>query len=161
MAVFTAVEAINIAMRVEQNGQAFYQAAAQQMQEPAIKALLEDLAAWEVEHYKTFQKLAAQISDPPTLSGTEWEQYDLYMQAALENALFKGPDKALAAAEGLQSGEEALRMALGFEKDSMLFYYDLREMMPEAHKETVETIIREERGHALKLANLLRSGKEL
>jgi rubrerythrin len=61
-------------------------------------------------------------------------------------------------AEELEDEEEALRMALGFEKDTLLFYYDLREMLPAKERETVDKIIREEKSHALRLGSLLRSG---
>ncbi len=158
MATFTAAEALNMALRVEKSGQAFYAAAARRLSEPQVKSLMEELAAWEVKHYETFQRLSSQVNDPPALSGPDWEQYDQYLQAALDNALFKGPDKAVAAAEGLTSGAQALRMAIGFEKDSLLFYYDLRDMMGEAQREMVNQIIREEKKHVQILSDLLRSG---
>ncbi len=47
MAVFTAVEALNMALRIEENGKAFYTAAAERAQQPEVKALLEDLAVQE------------------------------------------------------------------------------------------------------------------
>ncbi|MBN1178562.1 MAG: ferritin family protein [Anaerolineae bacterium] len=159
MAVFTAVEALNIGLQIEKNGQAFYENAAKKMKAPAVKALMEDLARWEKQHYKTFQQLADQVGDPPSLSAPEWEAYEEYVQSALANALFEGPDKALAAVDAIENDEDALRMALGFEKDALLLYYDLRELMPEAERGVVNEIIREEKKHALLLAKLLRTGE--
>ena len=100
------------------------------------------------------------MGQPPSLSGPEWEEYDQYVQAALDSALFSGPDKALAAVEGLKDDKEALRMALGFEKDTLLFYYDLREMLREAERKVVNEIIREEKSHVMRLATQLRSGEK-
>jgi len=158
MAVFTATEALNMALHTEQNGEAFYTAAARKAKDPQVKALLEDLAKQERLHYQTFQKLAQQVAaEPPALSGPEWEEYNLYVQAALDSSLFSGPDKALAAAEGLKDEKEALRMGLGFEKDTMLFYYDLRDMLPQAERDLVSAIIREEKKHAQRLGAMLRS----
>jgi rubrerythrin len=159
MAVFTAVEVLNIALRVERNGQYFYEAAARKMKTPEVKALMEDLARWEKQHYKTFQQLADQVGDPPLLSAPEWEEYDRYVQLTLDNALFEGPDKALAAVDTIEEDVDALRMALGFEKDALLLYYDLRELMPEGDRELVAKIIREEKSHAMKLSALLRTGE--
>jgi len=155
MAVFTAAEALNMALQIEKNGEAFYEAAARKVAEGQVRAVLEDLAMQERRHYEAFQKLADRVGEPPTLSAPEWEEYNEYVGVALENALFAGPDKALAAAEGLESEEEALRMALGFEKDTLIFFYDLREMMPEADRGLVDEIIREEKAHARRLARLL------
>jgi rubrerythrin len=157
MAVFTAAEALNMALRAEQNGEAFYTAAAGKAKDPQVKALLEDLAAQERKHYRMFQKLAKGVGDAPVFSAPEWEEYNAYLQSALDNALFSGPNKALAAAEGLEDERDALRMALGFEKDTMLFYYDLRGMVGEADRKVVDEIIREEKRHAQRLGALLRA----
>ncbi len=156
MAVFTAAEALNMALQIERNGEVFYRTAARRIGEAGVQAVLEDLAVQEQRHYKAFQKLADRVGEPPSLSAPEWEEYDTYVQTALENALFAGPDKALAVAEGLQSAEEALRMALGFEKDTLLFFYDLREMMAEAERGVVDEIIREEKAHVRRIVSLLR-----
>lgn len=159
MAVFTAAEALNMALQIEKNGEAFYEAAARKVEDEEVRAVMEDLAVQERRHYKAFQKLADRVGHPPALSAPEWEEYDEYVATALENALFAGPDKALAAAEGVRTAEEALRMALGFEKDTLLFFYDLKEMMPEADRGLVGEIIREEKAHARRLARLL--GKQM
>lgn len=161
MAVFTASEALDIAMRLERNGQAFYEATARKIEDAEVKELLLTLAGWEQRHYETFQKLAdrLKLGEPPLLSGPYWQEYELYIQAALGSAMFYGPDKAAAMADQVESVEQALRMALGLEKDSLLFYYDLREMMPEAERGAVDEIIREEKGHATRLARLLRGAE--
>lgn len=159
MAVFTAAEALNAALRIEQNGEAFYTAAAGKAKDPQVRALLEELAGWERRHYETFQGLVERVGEPPILAAPEWEEYNQYLQATLDSALFSGPDKAMALAEELEDEKEAMRMALGFEKDSLLFYYDLREIVPQAQREVVSDIIREEKSHAMRLASMLRSGQ--
>lgn len=159
MAIFNAAEALDIAMQVEKNGQAFYARAAENAEDPEIKALLEELAEWEVQHYNTFKELADQMGEAPRLSEPMWEEYDQYLKTALNNALFQGPDKALAAADELENEREALKMALGFEKDALLFYYDLWHIMPEQQQEAVDKIITEEKTHATRLARLLRTGE--
>ncbi len=158
MAVFTATEALEIALNIEKNGQTFYAAAARNMDDPEVKRLLESLAEWEVQHYQTFEQLLKQVDEPLSLAGDQWNEYDQYLEATLDNALFRGPDKALAAAEGVASGQEALQMALGFEKDALLFYHDLREMLREKERDIVDRIIAEEKSHVRKLAALLRTG---
>ena len=46
-------------------------------------------------------------------------------------------------------------MALGFEKDTLIFFYDLREMIPEKDQGIVTEIIREEKAHVRRIARLL------
>ena len=73
----------------------------------------------------------------------------------LVNALFAGQDKGLTLARKAQDRETALQAAMGFEKDTLLFFYDLREMVSEAEREAVSGIIREERAHLRRLAKML------
>ncbi len=155
MAVFTAAEAVNMALRIEQTGEAFYTGMVRKVRDPQVKAVLEDLAVQEQRHYNAFMKLSGYVSEPTSHSQQEWEEYAQYLQVAVDNAIFAGPDKALALAESIADPQEALRMALGFEKDTLLFYYDLRDMMREADRPVVNEIIREEKAHVRRLAGLL------
>lgn len=155
MAIFTAAEALEMAMEIEKNGEAFYNAVAERSADPDVKALFEDLAVQERVHYQVFQKMSGTVQSAPPLPAAEYDQYQAYLQVALDNALFAGTDKALALAKQAEDRETALRAALGFEKDTLLFFYDLREMVSEADREAVSGIIREEKKHLRRLANML------
>jgi rubrerythrin len=155
MAVFTAAEALEMAMEIEKNGEVFYKAAAGKSGDAEIKELFDDLAAQEQMHYLVFKRMLGGVGAAPELAGDDYDQYKAYMQAALDNALFSGEDKALALAEKAIDRETAVHAALGFEKDTMLFFYDLREMVGESDKEAVSGVIREERKHVRRLAGML------
>ena len=155
MAVFTAAEALEMAMKIEKNGETFYNAVATKSTDPNIKLLFEDLAVQEQGHYRVFQKMLGEVKPTPELPTAMYEEYQAYLQAALDNALFAGPDKALALAEQVQDRETVLRVAIGFEKDTLLFFYDLREMVNEADRDAISRIIREEKAHLRRLAMML------
>ena len=91
----------------------------------------------------------------PELPAAEYDQYQIYVQATLDQALFAGSDKALSLAKQAEDREVALRAAIGFEKDTLLFFHDLRDMVNEADRETVSSIIREEKKHLRRLAGML------
>jgi rubrerythrin len=155
MAVFTAAEAIEMAMEIEKNGEVFYNEAAAKSADAQVKALFKDLAIQEQGHYRAFQKMLKGAQPAPELPAAEYDQYQTYVQAALDQALFAGPDKALSLAKQAEDREVALRAAIGFEKDTLLFFYDLRDMVNEADRETVSSIIREEKKHLHRLARML------
>jgi rubrerythrin len=155
MAVFTAIEAIEMAMKIERNGEVFYNEAAAKSTDPEVKTLFEDLAVQERGHYQTFEEMLQGTQPALELPAEEHDQYETYVQVALENALFAGPDKALDLARQAEGREVALRAAIGFEKDTLLFYYDLRDMVNEADRETISRIIREEKKHVRRLARML------
>jgi rubrerythrin len=155
MGVFSAAEALEIAMQIEKNGEAFYRAVAAKANDPGVKKLLEELAAQEQKHYAVFEKMAGAVSGAASPSAPEYDGYQTYLQAALDNALFAGPDKALAMAGQARDRQSALRAAIGFEKDTLLFFYDLREMVSEAEQKAIIGIIREEKVHLRRLAGAL------
>lgn len=155
MAMFTAAEGLEMAMEIEKNGQVFYNTVAERSADPEVKALFEDLAAQEQMHYQVFQKMIGGARSAPALPAAEYDQYRTYVQVALDNALFAGPDKALALAEQAKDRETALRAAVGFEKDTMLFFYDLRDMVSEADREIISDVIREEKRHLRRLIRML------
>jgi rubrerythrin len=155
MGVFSAAEALEIAMQIEKNGEAFYRAVAAKATDPSIKTLFQELAAQEQKHYAVFEKMAGAVSGAVGPSAPEYDEYQTYLQAALDNALFAGPDKALAMAGQAHDRQSALRAAIGFEKDTLLFFYDLREMVSEAEQKAITGIIREEKVHLRRLAGAL------
>ena len=156
MALLTAAEALKWAMEIEENGEAFYNAVAAKSADAETKALLEDLAIQERGHYQVFQKMLEEVRPHPDLSdvGYEYEEYQAYLQVVLASALFAGPDKGLTLAEQAKDREAALQAAMGFEKDTLLFFYDLREMVSEAERETITAIINEEKTHLRRLAKM-------
>ena len=155
MAVFTAAEALEMAMEIEKNGEIFYNAVATKSADLKVKVLFEELAEQERGHYLVFQKMLGEVKPTPELPTAMYDEYQAYLQVALDNALFAGPDKALALAEQAQDQETVLRAAMGFEKDTLLFFYDLREMVGEADRDAISGIIREEKTHLRRLAMML------
>ena len=51
--------------------------------------------------------------------------------------------------------KEAVRMAIGFEKETLLFFHDLRDMVSGADRKVIERIVAEEKVHVRRLAGML------
>ena len=73
----------------------------------------------------------------------------------MQSSLFEGPAKALAAAEEVEDEKEAVDMAMRFEKETMLFFFDLRDTIAGANQDVVGRIIDEEKKHLRRLAGML------
>jgi rubrerythrin len=157
MTVVSAAEALRWAMEIEENGEAFYNTAAARSADADVKALFEDLAVRERGHYEVFQKMLEKVKPDPDLSsvGPQYADYEFYLQAVLANALFAGKDKGLTLARQAEDRETALQAAMSFEKDTLLFFYDLREMVSEAARGTITAVIQEEKTHLRRLAKML------
>jgi rubrerythrin len=155
MAILRAADIVEMAMELEKSGEAFYRAVAAKATTPELRALFVDLAEQEVRHYAAFSKLSAVVRDKPIMLAEEWDEYLDYLDATVQSAFFEGPDKALAAAESATSAQQAIGMAMAFEKETMLFFHDLRDIAAGRDEEVIARIIDEERTHLRRLASML------
>ncbi len=155
MTTISAQTILQWAMEIERNGEAFYRAVSAKSTDREVKLLLEDLAYQEQRHLRTFERLLTAAPDS-ALSDLP-DSYRSYLETALANAL-TGPDKGMSLARQAQTEEQALHAAMAFEKDTLLFFYELAEVVGEAHKGTIRAVIDEERDHLRQLARVLQSG---
>ena len=154
MPQFFGDDIVEIAMQLELNGKAFYTAAAQTAVDPSIRALFLELAQQEQAHYEVFKSLLGNVIDAPA-GQAQMDQATAYMRVVLERTFFKGEEASLAQAEEAKSDREALSMAIDFEKDTLLFYYDLRDQVVESQRGLVDRVIAEEKRHIQRLAALI------
>ncbi len=147
---FNADEILEMAQHIERNGARFYRRAAELVEEAAIRKLLEDLAAWEDGHERVFvtmrADLAAQEREPQVFDPEH--EISMYLRAMADGHVFDARVDPADTLTGSESAEDILRMAIGQEKDSIVFYTGLKEMISQtAGKERIEAIIKEEMGH--------------
>lgn len=154
MALLTGDEIIEIAVRLEEKGEEFYNTAAERTATVELKALFEELAIQEQYHRRAFQQMGRDIAQL-ALSDEQWEQFQAYTGALLEQRVFNKPEGALAQAAEAQDETEALHAALGFEKETLQFYRELRGVVRGADGQTVDRITVEEEDHIRRLAGML------
>jgi len=155
---FNADEIFEMAERIERNGARFYRQAAEGFKDADSRQKLFNLAAMEDEHEKIFHSMRADISGQEgVISGFDPNgEAALYLQAIADGKVFdvrKDPTERLT---GKETVEDIYRMAIGLEKDSIVFYQGIKEMVPERlGKDRIEAIIKEEMGHITLLSKEL------
>ncbi len=154
MALLTGDEIIEIAVLLEERGEQFYTAAAQRATSAACRALFEDLAGQERLHRRAFQQISRDVIEL-ALAPDQWEQFQAYTGALLQQSFLSKPDNALNLAADATDERSALQAALSFEKETLLFFHELQEIVRGAGQLTVERIIREEKRHVQRLASML------
>lgn len=154
MTLLTGDEIIEIAMRLEERGEAFYKAAAEKAAEAEVKTLFEELAVQEQYHRRAFQQMGRGVVEL-ALSPEQWDQFQAYTGALLNQSLFDRPDGALSQAVEATDEPNALQAALGFEKETLLFFHELRDVVRGPARQTMDRIIEEERRHIQRLSGLL------
>lgn len=147
---FNADEILEMAEQIERNGARFYRKAAKLIKDAAVSKLLQDLAVWEDGHERVFATMRADLADQerdPRVFDPEHET-SMYLRAMADGHVFDARVDPVDTLTGKESAEEILRMAIGQEKDSIVFYTGLKEMISQtAGRERIEEIIKEEMGH--------------
>lgn len=146
---FAPSEIAQISMKIEENGMAFYRAIAATAKEKEAIELFNFMASEEAEHYQTFKVLADKLRgcDLPNLDKDQEE----YMRQLANNNIFAICDDAEKYARSFKSTEEAIRLSLGFEIDSVLFYLQFKKMVPNRLNHEIDAIIEQEHKHYQKL----------
>jgi len=147
---FTGREMLETAIEIERNGYAFYSELAR---EGKAKLTFEYLASQEKRHEKLFQGMLDTLGQPPAPESYTGE-LALYIKTLASGSIFKNPREAAEKAKKLSPGE-AVRTAIGIEKDSILYYGEMKGLVSRENRSLVDRIIGEERGHVLRLSEVL------
>ncbi len=152
---YSGQEIVEIAVRIEENGNEFYTAAAAMIPEQNdIKGLFLDLAEKEILHISIFQKLAEKF-DAESFDFSAPDAAD-YINHLAESHIFGKPDSGRALAQTLKTPREGLEAAFKFENDSVAFYTELLKHTRSDSKKLVQQIIDEEKEHAEEIRQFLR-----
>jgi rubrerythrin len=149
---FTAGDVFEMAEQMERNGANFYRRAAAKVSQAKVQTLLLDLARMEDDHLETFAALRQSMTQAQRQS-TVFDSRDesaLYLKALVDTRVFfkKKID--------LDSLKEIFKAAIEAEKDSIVFYLGMREIVPDnLGKERIDTILKEEMSHIRLLSKQL------
>ncbi|MBW2065483.1 MAG: ferritin family protein [Deltaproteobacteria bacterium] len=164
---FSADEVFQMAEQIEINGESFYREMSEKIPDSAIKRTLLDLAAMENEHRKIFARMRAELSEgerEASVFDPEGESA-LYLRALADLRVFgEKAREDFELSPGTEEEEKIRRILLaasGREKESIVFYTGMRDIVPKAHgRDRVDAIIREEMKHLTLLASKLAALKE-
>jgi rubrerythrin len=155
MSIFFSVrEVVEMAINTERSGQAFYQTASKQAREKSLEELFQYLAGEEEKHLKTFQGFYNTLKKEAETTPYNWEEAKLYLGALVDSRFFTGPDKAINLAKEAKSELEAVNSAINFEKDTLLFFYEMLEVIKPQDRDLVKKIIGEEKKHIRRLSSM-------
>ncbi len=149
--MFSEREILEIAVRMEKNGENEYRKAIEKVSGRTLIASLEWMAAEEREHADFFSDLLGQL-ETRTKSPFGEE-----MDGAFLKDLIGGSSLSLKTVNFAQveSPEELLAIFIGFEEDSIMFYQMIMPMIDDRETRVrVERIVLEEKGHIKKLKEL-------
>lgn len=157
---FNAGEVFKIALRIEDNGRYFYENAAAKPFPEEIINLFKDLAKEEISHKAIFTALLKQLP-PDTATATVWDpdnELDQYLKMMADEHVFNKNTEAIGdMLKNVDSPAEAVRMAMGFERDTIVFFLELQAAAEkyDDSREQIKKLVDEERKHLARLTGIL------
>jgi len=149
---FNAKDVFEMALQLERNGAAFYKNAAQKTEDADARRLLLELSNMEEGHEQAFSQMMTDLSEQEK-TATVFDpggEAAAYLRALADTRVFfeKQVDPSTL--------KDIYTTAIGAEKDSIVFYLGIRDLVPEKYgKNRVDAIIKEEMGHIEALSRQL------
>jgi rubrerythrin len=147
---FNADEIFEVAENIERDAAGFYRQAVKIAADKETKRMFLNLANMEDKHLATFQEMRKEL----TVEEKEGTVFDpeneaaMYLQAMARGHGWEGRKNLTENLTGGEKIEDILKAALEAERNSVVFYSALKELVPSrTGKDRVEAIIREELGH--------------
>jgi len=151
--MFTLGEIIDMAIRIENNGEKTYRKAQNKVSSPGLASTLLELANDEAEHEKWFaefrENLDAEIQDPKME-----EMGRSILQGVLGDQAFSMNDADFSRIDNITS---LLELSLEFEKDTIIFYGMIKEFIEDEEVlNGIDKIVEEENRHVKRLEELIK-----
>lgn len=149
--MFSAIEIIDLAIKLEKNGEAVYRDAIEKVSEPGLVPLLEWMADEEVKHANWFADLKH------NLETRNENPFAAEMSRELFNEMLGDKNFSLKEVDftSIENREDLVDVFIEFEKDSIIFYEVLSPFVEDpVARQYLQKIIDEEKQHIEHLKNI-------
>lgn len=153
---FNADEIFEMAVQIEVNGAKFYRKAAEGVSDADAKKFLLELAAMEDDHEGTFKKMKGELTEEMKKSKVFDPENEsvLYLKSLADTRVFYEKEV------DTSSLKEILKAAITAEKDSIVFYLGMKDLVsPQFGQTKIDDIIKEEMSHIRLLSKKLIESK--
>jgi rubrerythrin len=146
-------ELINVAISIERRGISFYDVMAKSTDNEIARDTFEGLVAMEREHLKMFEEMLTGI-DKHAPREVVTREYPEYVQSLIDEAVFTDDLITSEIATQADNDIKAVEIGISAEKDSILFYYEMRDNVPQRVTPLINRIIAEEKSHLRQLSEI-------
>ena len=151
---FSRNEVIEMALQIEKRGLSFFEAMQKSASNENVEKVFGFLAAEEREHIATFEGLR-NSKDRLQLQGPyNWQEVGEYFGTLMDNMVFPEIEEGDELAKEIQDEFTAIQVAISIEKDNILFFREISDLVGEGDKTLLGELIEQEKGHIRKLMDL-------
>jgi len=153
--LFSIDEIAEMALEIERLGAAFYEEALDHVKSEAVRDLFALLREEEEAHEEQFEEVIRSLREAPEgpALDAEWTEY---VRALTESRVFPNQAAVQAAVAGITDEASALHLALQFERETILFFHEMKTAVSAEAIPILDALIEEERGHVRRLSQLSR-----
>ena len=144
-------EVVEYAIYIEQNGYKFYTETMKKFDDKKFLDLFQFLADEEFKHEATFKRLLKKTGTFTPHESYPGE-YETYMKDFLKTHALSNEKALKEKLDSIKTIDDAVDVALDFEKDSIVLFTMLKKYVQDENKNTVEGIIQEEITHIVKIS---------
>lgn len=152
-------ELLAMAIRIEENGFDYYSKIAEGSKNPEAKTIFTALASAEKQHISDFRKIEKSLSHDDNKIPEEYKSEDMgrYLDSFSDSEIFKNLRSTEKVLQEVKTDKDAIRHAISFEKDSIMLFHEIYDMLPFETKNrgAVGELIKQEKIHMARLYILL------
>jgi rubrerythrin len=152
-------ELITMAIQIEKNGYDYYTRMAARAVDQKIKGIFLQLAEAEEQHVIDFTRLQDSLSQEEYEVPEDYLAPEIasYLTSLADGHIFCNQFPVEQIAAEIETDEQALRHAISFEKDSIIFFHEIYALLPEQepNRKAVLELIRQEKIHIARLYTLM------
>ncbi len=157
---FRGPEILAMAEQIERNGGRFYRHAAESIEDAAARELLLGLAEMEDEHLVIFARMKDAVARKTegTARNDAYGVERKYLQAWADGHVFEVKTDPVEELSGQETIEDILKIAIGMEKESIVFYLGFKDAVPtKSDRDQIDKILKEEMEHIAALSTRLKA----
>ncbi|MEO0087056.1 MAG: ferritin family protein [candidate division WOR-3 bacterium] len=154
MVFYSINEVLEMAIQIEKSGYQFYSKSKEKTKAEKLKQLFDFLAGEELRHMEAFNEIKNRLKTTPYTLPFDWEEVKLYLKVITDSHFFSGEDKVLNLMERAKNEKELIDLAIAFEKETLLFYYEILNLVAQEETPVVLKLINEEKAHIKKLETI-------
>ncbi len=145
---------------IEEEGVAFYESLARHTENDKIGKLAHTMAGVEKRHQRRFEKLAQTMKKNIATVAVDQVTASIrnYIHTLIDHRIFDSPEHASKLAKKLTDENEAVKMAIQFEKENILLLMECATITSGKTRAIIKTFIEQEKAH---IRSLQRIGAQL
>jgi len=151
--IFSAAEVVEMGIEIEKNGRDFYSGVARSSKTADAKEAFLFLGKEEEKHIKRFEEMLSQVKKYEPQQAYPGE-YFAYIRTLSGEHVFTKRNKGTDIAKNVKGDSGAVDLGIGFEKDSILFYEEMKKFVLEGEQKVIDKLLEEEKGHLRTLMEL-------